>query len=52
MNFTEPLQLFFRKSKTKITKENPHRYYAKTNDLAFQHKADVIHPCNKSVQPN
>ena len=23
-----------------------------TNDLAFQHTADVIHPCNKPVQPN
>ena len=23
-----------------------------TNDLAVQHTADVIHPCNKPVQPN
>ena len=23
-----------------------------TNDVAFQHTADVIHPCNKPVQPN
>ena len=48
VNFTEPLVIFLKKQnqKEKSIEITP------TNELAFQHTADVIHPCNKPVQPN
>ena len=49
VNFTEPLQSFFRKNKIKKKKSIK---ITPTNNVAFQHTADVIHPCNKPVQPN
>ena len=49
VNFTEPLQSFFRKKQNQKEKSIE---ITPTNDLAFQHTADVIHPCNKPVQPN
>ena len=49
LNFTEPLQSFFRKKQNQKEKSIK---ITSTNDLAFQHTADVTHTCNKPVQPN
>ena len=38
--------IFQKKNQEKIIEITP------TNDLAFQHTVDIIHPCNKHVQPN
>ena len=47
VNFTEPLQSFFRRKKQNQKEKSIE--ITPTNDLAFQHTADVIHPCNKPV---
>ena len=52
VNFTKPLQSFFRKKQNRKEKSIE---ITPTNDLAFQRTfqhTDVIHPCNKPVQPN
>ena len=48
VNFTKPLQPFFRKKQNQKEKSIE---ITPTNDLAFQHTADVIHLV-ASLQPN